>query len=256
MFLRKLFSGENKLGWVVVDLVIVIVGVYSAYLIQNYSEGKRVQQEKEEVLSALKYELEFFRVYLPGRSGYSANQVEGWNAKRDQGTYVDYSDWIFIRPQYAYQVIEYSIGIEENGVIDFPLHNALKTLYMDLKRLENTETKIMEVSMDYRSVSEALPNSSLSERHADNILNFQRFLRFFSSRAENQGTVAKKATEALDIINEQLGPQTRLKIEQDLIINNIDGIESVEQAIGLVKQVFPHFTEEEVRILYETSREE
>lgn len=58
MFLRKLFSKDNRLTWVVIDLIIVIIGVYCAFAIQSYADNQKISQERDRVLTALKYEME------------------------------------------------------------------------------------------------------------------------------------------------------------------------------------------------------
>ena len=58
MFLRKLFASDKKLGWVIIDLFVVIIGVYCAFLIQNSATAQQDKKEQTKIYSALKMELE------------------------------------------------------------------------------------------------------------------------------------------------------------------------------------------------------
>ena len=80
MFLRKLFSSDNKFTRVFVDLIIVIIGVYGAIWIQSYAEDKKTQKEQDRVLTDLKYEMEIFRYRMYetalGMQGLAGNLQE------------------------------------------------------------------------------------------------------------------------------------------------------------------------------------
>lgn len=51
MFLSKLFRRKpnTRGGWVLVDLLIVFIGVYCAFLIQTWSEEQNYQKENPQV---------------------------------------------------------------------------------------------------------------------------------------------------------------------------------------------------------------
>ena len=63
MFSSK--STEAKWAWAFVDLIVVIIGIYIAFLLQSTSAVRKDQREQIKVYSALKMELEIMRVGFP-----------------------------------------------------------------------------------------------------------------------------------------------------------------------------------------------
>lgn len=253
MFLRKLFNSENKLTWVLIDFLIVIAGVYCAFLIQEYAANEKVQKEKHEIVAALKYELEFFRVQMPGRAWYSSNQVMNWRKTYNSGTYDNYSDWRFIEPQYGYQVIEHAIGVQNSDIISFELSRALQEVLTQTKRIEHIEQRITAIGFRYKTIPEAAKKgtSEYQIMWNGNYDDFDRLIRAMNDRAENLGILAEKAALALDIVNNTLEPSAKRDIEEDLIIKYVDElVNNEDQAVAAVSKTFPGFTEEEIRIMY------
>ncbi|NVJ47731.1 MAG: hypothetical protein HWE07_11410, partial [Cytophagia bacterium] len=54
MFIRRLFNIGEKAKWIIVELFVVFVGVYMAFLFQQYAEDQKLRQEKDKVLMSLK----------------------------------------------------------------------------------------------------------------------------------------------------------------------------------------------------------
>ncbi len=251
MFLRKLIASSNKLTWVLIDLLVVIIGVYTAFLIQSYAQDQRVEKEKERIYSALKYELENFRIFLPGRSSYTSGKVSEWTEVYKNDSYIDFSNWIFIEPQYTYQIIEYAMSIEDNEIVDFQLYNKLQKLYVEIKKLEHAEQLIMQTSLKYQSVDDRLSSTQSIERRLDNLDNFKMFIRFSDSRASTLLQVAKWSGEALFILNDRIGPAKRKELERALIKSQIKSLGPKDRAVPAVKQYFPEFSESELEELFE-----
>ena len=49
MFLRKLMNIGNKGKWLALELLVVFIGVYLAFLFQSYAENIKLEKEKEKV---------------------------------------------------------------------------------------------------------------------------------------------------------------------------------------------------------------
>ncbi len=254
MFLRKLFNAENKLVWVLVDLIIVILGVYGAFLIQQYATTERTLKEREEIISSLKYELEFFRVQMPGKSWYSNNQATKWRQMRNEGTYEDYSDWRFVEPQYNYSVVQYALDIQDTDIISFDLNNALYKVYRQVTRIENIERTMTQLGFRYQSIPAEAKKGTIEyeiiwNRNYDD---FKRLGWAMSDRSKDQALLAEESAKALSIVNDQLKPINKRRIEEDLIIEYVDElVKNEEEAVVAVAEVFPDFTEEEIRIMYQ-----
>jgi hypothetical protein len=257
MFLRKLFRTENKLAWVLIDLIIVIIGVYSAFLIQNYATEKSNTKEREKVYSALKYELEFFRFLGPEMSSFMKDAYVRFDSIRDKGQVADFSNWIYIQPQYSYQIVEYAINLQGNEVIDFQMQQLLQNLYVEIKRLEYAERKIEEFSNEYASIPLDLDSKSpevtlLKQKNRDN---FEWFLTYFSARGGILARTGEVASEALPLINQRLDPIVRRNIEEDLITSQLKRFSSAEGIIPIIMKQFPDFTEEDIRQMSEKTKD-
>lgn len=252
MFLRKLFKIGDKAKWLTLELLVVFVGVYLAFLFQSYNENAKVDKEREKVFSSLKSELEFFRVRMPGRAGYTRGMWEKLKAIERNGEYTDFSDWRFLEPQYDYQVIDYAINLEGGEIIDFELFDKLRDLYSSIKRLEHAERMMMEMAQRYAPVPEVLSRSipEVALKHAANYKNFGRLLLFMRDRAGDQQDVSDKSKECLKIINERMDSEVRRDIETGLVKTQIRMFDTVEEAVESVREYFPDFTDEEVEELY------
>ncbi|WP_424962127.1 hypothetical protein [Ekhidna sp.] len=255
MFSSK--SSRGKWAWAFVDLLVVIIGVYIAFLIQSSAAAEKDKKEKEKVFTALKFELEHFRLQMPGMSGYVAGEVEKYLAIRRDGDYASFTDWRFIQPQYSYQIIEFAIGIQNTEIVDFELYDALQKLYVEIKKLEHTESLIMETSMRYQTIPTGLSKSDplYQITWANNYDHFGRFITFMNDRARILQAVADESQSALPIINEELGQEKTKEIETQFILSNAKRIQSEDQAVVFAKKIFPDFTEEEVRQLYRQATE-
>jgi hypothetical protein len=240
-----------RVKWILIELVVVFLGVYFAFVLNNLKENNDTKKEQQKVYAALKRELEYFRIYFPGRAGYNEKQVEDFIALARTEDSPDFSDWRFTQPQYNYQVIDYAINIRNSEIIDFELYIALQQLYGNLQRLENTEKQITITSAAYRSVSQDLNPSSLEYlgRVGDNRIKLRRFIQFMQDRARNLSETAKASDETLTILNERMGFELRNKIELDLIKEQIEQSGDKKSVIPLVKKYFPHISESEIRRL-------
>lgn len=253
MFLRKIFSSNNKLTWVVIDLFIVIIGVYCAFLIQSYSENEKTEKEKDKIYTALKYELETFRFTASQVALGVKHNLTDWQKKIDERTYHDYSGGRFIEPQYGYQIIEHSINIDNSTIIDFELYNVLQGLYVEIKKVEHTERLLTEVAMRYRLLPVNLDQESQEVQLVkyENFNNFKRYVLFTGDRGIIMQRIVDNSQKVLEILNERLSPAQRKKIEENLIRQKMPDVPMKERALGLVKQFFPDWSNEEIEKIFE-----
>ncbi|MEO9482285.1 MAG: hypothetical protein ABJG47_02520 [Ekhidna sp.] len=252
MFLRKLFNSENKLTWVLIDLIIVIIGVYCAFLIQSYAESEKNLKERDRVVSALKYELEYFRFQMTqisgGMTGYSAQLTE----VLEKGSYGNFSDFRFIEPQYDYQTIQYALSLQNSEIIDFELYNVLQSLFVEIKKIEHVERLLTETSRRYKTLPSNVSKETTEYKltWTENYDNFDRFVTLIADRGGISSRIASASEGALPLINKRLGAQKSRAIERELISKNMGVAENEKEAVFLVKKFFPDFSEEEIRELY------
>jgi hypothetical protein len=240
-----------KVKWVLIELIVVFLGVYFAFVLNNVKESNETKKEQRKVYAALKRELEYFRVYFPGRAAYNEAQVKNFVSKAQNEDSPDFSEWRFTQPQYNYQVLDYAINIRNSDIIDFELYVALQELYGNLQRLENTEKQITATAGKYRSVSHDLNPSSqeYAGRVGDNRIQLRRFLQFMRDRAANLKETANTSEATLTILNERMGFEFRKAIELDLIKEQVKKPEDLEDLQPIINRFFPHLSEEEIKNL-------
>ncbi|MEL7145910.1 MAG: hypothetical protein AAFO69_06050 [Bacteroidota bacterium] len=256
MFLRKLFSSKNKLLWVLLDLLIVIIGVYCAFLIQRYSENSKNEKEQTRIIKALKYEIEVFRYQMYQTSSYAAKTSAQLKELRKKDVYRDFSDYRFIEPQYDYQTLEYALNLQNAEIIDFQLNNLLQSLLVEIRKIEHAERLLTEVAAAYRTVPKAL--SAKSETyllmHSNNMDLFDRFIIFIEDRSIFANRIFESSVRCLKEIDDHLGTDTAKSIEEELIRQKAPSFDSEEIAVKLGLQLFPKFSEEEMRTIYRDAR--
>jgi len=252
MFLRKIFSSDNKFVWVIIDLFIVIIGVYCAFLIQSYAEDERTEKEKDKVYTALKYELEIFRFSASEVALDVQSNIPNWEQKISNEVYFDFSDVRFIEPQYQYQIIEHSINIENSAIIDFELYDALQNLYVEIKKVEHTEQLLTEVAMKYHLIPEKL-NANSKEAMLlsyENFNNFKRYVLFTRDRGSIMERIVFNSRKVLEILNARIDPVKRKNIERDLMKLGMPDFPNKNVAVGMAKKFFPNWSEEEITEIY------
>ncbi|MEP0984871.1 hypothetical protein [Ekhidna sp.] len=252
MFLRKLFSSKNKFTWVLIDLLIVIIGVYCAFLIQNYAEQEKNEKEKNRVVTALKYELEAFRFQMSEISLGMTSYAQQLSSTLSKGDYANFSDFRFIEPQYDYQTIQYSLSLQNSEIVDFELYNTLQSLFVEIKKVEHVERLITETSRRYHTLPSNLDKETSAYKLAwtNNYDNFDRFVTLIEDRGSIAYRIATASENALPLINNRIGETKARAIEKELIINNLDMAKNEDHAVMIAKKFFPRFTEEEIRQIY------
>lgn len=250
MFSSK--SNRGKWAWAIVDLVVVVIGIYIAFLLQSTNAINNDRKEQIKVYSALKMELETMRIGFPR---FAQSNIDFLNQHQDVEIF-DISGWRFIEPQYGYQIIAYAINIQNTEIIDFEMYSELQQLFVGIKQLEHMERLLTEVAGEYQySISELDQSHPLNlERNANNQSRMTRFKMFLRGRAGNLNRNSKKATEILPRINKLLGPSISKEVEAKFIHKNLTWIESEEEVVELVTQFFPDFSEKEIIEIYRQAK--
>jgi len=249
--LETSFNIFSKQGakFLILELIIVFLGVYLAFLFQSYNENQKVASEKDKVMVGLKEDLEYFRVFFPGFISTTENHIAEWDGLIAEGKYIDFSSWRFIQPQYDYKVVEYALNADAE-VIDFELNSALAQLYLELEKLQQAEALITETASRYRAIpADAERTTQIQLEHQNNLLNLKRMRNRTQDRVNIMKRVVSLATENLDTINATFSMQKRKEIELLLIERRLASISDQEKAffMKVLQQYFPHLSEEEIR---------
>ncbi|MEL7003819.1 MAG: hypothetical protein AAFN93_13940, partial [Bacteroidota bacterium] len=137
-------------------------------------------------------------------------------------------------------------------IVDFELYNALQSIFVTVKRIEHAERLLTQTSQKYKTIPPALGKDTETYQlmYRENQDNFRRFITLIRDRGQISGRIAEASANALPLINDVLGSERAREIEKEIIFNNIDEVNNEEEAVYLVGQLFPDFTEEEVRQFY------
>lgn len=247
MFSSK--SNRGKWVWAFVDLLVVIIGVYTAFLIQNSAAKESSRKEKMKIYSALKMELEEFRVVFP----QFADGNESYLKKIEDEKAPSFLGWRFIEPQYGYQIIEFAINNNDSEIIDFETYENLKNILVGIKQLEHTERLITELAGEYQILISDLPeNHELNLKiKAENRARLYRFKMFLNTRVGILRRISEFSLPLLDHVNEVLGPEVSLEIDKKFIDQFASWFDSEQEAIDLAAEHFPNVPEEDVKKIYQ-----
>lgn len=244
----KLFS-KKGFKFLFLELIIVFLGVYLAFLIQSYTAQKQVESEKEKVLIGLKEDLEYFRLFFPGYATNAERLVQNWNETYVSGNYSDFYSWRFIQPQYDYTAIEYALEADAD-VIDFELNSSVSEVYQELQKLQHTELLITEIAMKYVRVPMELRNEPAGKiNEANNMHNFRLFIDRAVDRHRIMNRIAELSGNVLPDINSSFSPDELKAIEVELIAKelNLANEQQVQAYLPMLLNYFPNLSEEEIR---------
>ena len=93
------------------ELLVVFIGVYLAFVFQNISLSKGIAKEQEKVFVSLKKELDYFRIMLPEYADFQAKIIEEWDSLLNLKQIPTFYGWRYIEPQYNFKVIEYAVNL-------------------------------------------------------------------------------------------------------------------------------------------------
>ncbi|MEM7550221.1 MAG: hypothetical protein AAF363_11120 [Bacteroidota bacterium] len=235
MFFSRLRK-DNRLISHLIDLVIVFIGVYSAAMLNNYREDRYVKEERTKVLSAIKIELEGFRLFNGQWADYMEIKIQEMDSLRKEEIYTDYYTWRYLEPQYNYRIIEYATNIEGTSIIDFELFYELQLLYNDIRRLEHAEHLMTEFS-NKRDMS-GDPDSNPQNRFY-----LYKFLFFSRDRVQILRRLQGKSEEVLLMVNKRLGEEKAKEVSKNFCCKAFEY--GQEELTKTLKNGFPEITESE-----------
>ena len=252
-FYKSLLGFRN----IILELFIVFLGVYAAFLLNNHSENQRVKAQKKKVMSSLKQELEQMRAFYPGQQSYQLNVIKDWQKKLNNGQVGDFYTWRYVQPQYNYTVVEYAINTRETGIINFDLHNQLLKVYAGLKQVEYAEEKMTALAIEFHPLY-IKPDVPLSPEqkliYDKNRFLFSKAITFSRDRANILGRIAVKAEKALEIIDKNFSEEELKELEKELLVKTFIDIEDeINKAIikEKVTEIFPKMLEEDIQEIIE-----
>lgn len=218
---KRIYNRIKKINWniILLELFIVFVGVYLAFLLSNYQENNRIEAEANKIYTSLKKELENIRFNFPQRAAYQSSLNQRWDTLWSNSEFPPLYDWRYIQPQYDFTTMEYALQAQSSSIVNFELYESLTSLYQGVKRLEHIESLITDIGAKCYNVSTTfgLSEAEIARRRTDNQLLFYRFKDLSVLRAKELEYLVPHAESSLEIINARLGREKRKEIELDLL---------------------------------------
>ncbi len=252
MFIRKLFKIGDKVKWLSLELLIVFIGVYLAFLFQSYSEDSKISKEKEKVLVSLKLELENFRTSFPRFGNYQKGKNKEWDSLFDAGETAQYYSWRYLEPQYNFRVIEYALNQNGTDIVDFGLYEKLSNLYGRIKQLEHAERLMTDYAGKHKLAPSQLKESDKERAliEAENRFNFYKFKGFARDRASSMMDIADMSESILKDLNQNLGLKKKREVEIEMMRKYFEAGYDREFIWTLCEEYFPEYSQSEFDAIY------
>ncbi len=161
---RRLVSWRGTRS-LLAELVIVFVGVYGAFLFENYNEARKRNEERQKVYQALRNEIGSLRTTFASIAGYQVKYNRELKAKIDRGETPDEVRRLrYVAPQYSLEVLENALRFNSFELLDLPLHIQLSRYHSLIQMLGYAEQKITQLSESYVGLHDASP-ATLREQY-------------------------------------------------------------------------------------------
>ncbi len=257
MFIRKLFKIGDKAKWLTLELLIVFIGVYLAFLFQSYAEDNKIDKEKEKVLVGLKLELEEFRTSFERFADYQEDKVKEWDSLFEAREVAAYYGWRYIEPQYNFKIIEYALNQKGTDIVSFELYSNLSSLYSEIKKLEHAERLMTELGMEYNLI----PNDLDPEKGegailaAENRFHFFKFKGFGRDRTGMLRRVQSASSSIIELINKELGPKRTKEVDTKFLERYVNGGIQLDFVKEVFDQYFPYYSDDDFEKMVEEIEE-
>ena len=156
---RRFFSWRGTRS-LLAELVIVFVGVYGAFLFENYNDARKRNEERQKVYEALRNEIGSLRTNFAAIATYQVKFNRELKEKIDRGeTPNEVRHLRYVAPQYSLEVLENALRFNSFELLDLPLHIQLSRYHSLINMLSYTEQKITGLSESYVGLYDASPQT-------------------------------------------------------------------------------------------------
>lgn len=173
-----------------IDLLIVITGVTVAFLLNSLNEVRKEEKERQKVINTLYLELLEIQKLFPSMVTYQQNNSRIWDSLLVQKSVGNFYQYYYIQPQYNYTVIEFAIETRNSAIVDFDLHQQLLLLHKEFKMLEQAETYMTTVALQFQ----AHENNFNTPQ---NLFLFKRFIGFSRNRGRSLNEVHRLSDQII-----------------------------------------------------------
>lgn len=184
---------------IAVELLIVFIGVYLAFLLAQFDQGRRMDERRDRVLGLLKEGVVYYEELFSGFVLYHDSHNASFREDLDKGVIQDYADQTYVAPQYPIEVVNYLITSESFDVFDAELYLPLTSYANALERIMYVEEKLTELAEGFNPAAASSDDPVLRESQLQNAA---RYLRYMDLRRSISGELARKSSELLALIDD------------------------------------------------------
>ena len=190
----------TKAKYLLVELCIVFIGVYGAFMLNKYNEQQKVEVQRQKMYVTLNKELVELQQTFESISNYHDSINEVFKVKHNQKELIpEVERYRYIAPQYSLQIIENALNNNSFNMMDLELHIEISKLYANLQQLIYTEQKITDVSEKY---------SLLTAQQKEEKFNLNKWSLIY---LEDRRSILKR----LDLKTQELIKELNKRIEKD-----------------------------------------
>lgn len=142
-------AGRLPVGLVLVELVIVFVGVYLAFVLTEYQEDRQRERRTERIVEILDVGLARYEQVFGAMVGYHDRRNAELGDALAENRLPDIGDVYYSAPQYPIDVIDYIVTEEAFRVFDIAFYTELITFTNAIQRLMYIEEKLVETAERY-----------------------------------------------------------------------------------------------------------
>ena len=172
---------------VAVELLIVFVGVYLAFVLNEYQEAERNREKRETVIELLREGLEQYGRLFEGYAQFHTAEGDRLRLMLAEGELPDLGGAFYVAPQYPIDVINHVLTNESLEVFDTELYIPLTEYAARMQRIMSVEAQITEIGNRYIAVTRSDPRYQ-EQRHLAG-----RYLLFMESRGRIAGELAERS---------------------------------------------------------------
>ncbi|MEZ5977415.1 MAG: hypothetical protein R3F34_04265 [Planctomycetota bacterium] len=183
-------SGVLRSRYFFVELVVVFIGVYAAFLLDAYRTDRAESAERDRVVGLVRVGVRelggLFENIAAWHEGYDADYA----AQLEAGACPDVGDFLYVQPQYPVDVIKFVLARESYGTLPLEMYVPLTEFSGGVERMMYTEEKLVDLAERWVPIDEVAE----SER-ARRMLDARRFLRYLQVRGRTAAELARRAEE-------------------------------------------------------------
>lgn len=131
-----------KIGPIFLELMIVFVGVYAAFMLNDYRAERQRAEQRAHVVELMRVGIERYEKLFGGFALRHANANSEFRDQLARGEIPRFRDSFFVAPQYPIEVIDRVVTAEGYGVFPLDIYVLLVEFLGDMRRIMHTEEKL------------------------------------------------------------------------------------------------------------------